>query len=253
MSPGRPMTPHERSEHLLCGANKRDGSTCRAFAGQGTEHLGTGRCKFHGGSTRNHRKAAAVTEARREMVKLGVPIPDIAPHDALLGLLRATSGHVAWLHAAVAQIDDLSNQEARVLVELYDSERDRLTRVAKACVEAGATDREVHVASSYADAIARALRATREGAEVSRGSRARAPDARGGRQRRPPRAGRDLRGRYLGEALRFGRLAARVARSNGSAWAAGPRRSLEYARRSFRRAGDARRRARWPRRNRRAA
>ena len=153
------MTPHERSEHLLCGANKRDGSTCRAFAGQGTEHLGTGRCKFHGGSTRNHRKAAAVTEARREMVKLGVPIPDIAPHDALLGLLRATSGHVAWLHAAVAQIDDLSNQEARVLVELYDSERDRLTRVAKACVEAGATDREVHVASSYADAIARALRA----------------------------------------------------------------------------------------------
>lgn len=37
--------------NALCGAKKRDGSgeTCRQVAGWGTDHVGTGRCKLHGG------------------------------------------------------------------------------------------------------------------------------------------------------------------------------------------------------------
>lgn len=33
---------------LICGANRK-GKTCRQVAGAGTQHLGWGRCKFHGG------------------------------------------------------------------------------------------------------------------------------------------------------------------------------------------------------------
>lgn len=38
--------PHER-----CGARNRHGGTCQHPAGYGTDHNGSGRCKFHGGAS----------------------------------------------------------------------------------------------------------------------------------------------------------------------------------------------------------
>jgi hypothetical protein len=38
-------------------------------------------------------------------------------------VLRATAGHVAWLHREVAGLEDLASQESRVIVTLYDNER----------------------------------------------------------------------------------------------------------------------------------
>jgi hypothetical protein len=35
----------------LCGAQRRSGGTCRKPAGSGTNHLGYGACKLHGGCT----------------------------------------------------------------------------------------------------------------------------------------------------------------------------------------------------------
>ncbi len=70
------------------------------------------------------------------MVTLGEPI-DIQPHDALLGILRSTAGHVAWLNAEVENLSDLKDQDAGILVRLYSEERDRLTRIAKVCMDAG--------------------------------------------------------------------------------------------------------------------
>jgi hypothetical protein len=50
-----------------CGARKHQGpGTCRRPAGWGTSHAGTGRCKLHGGSTRNHRQHAARVKAEAE-------------------------------------------------------------------------------------------------------------------------------------------------------------------------------------------
>lgn len=37
--------------HDRCNAHTRAGKRCKAWAGQGTEHLGTGRCKLHGGNS----------------------------------------------------------------------------------------------------------------------------------------------------------------------------------------------------------
>lgn len=50
-----------------CGAKKRDGSgdTCKRGAGQGTDHVGIGRCSLHGGNTPAHVVAAERVVAER--------------------------------------------------------------------------------------------------------------------------------------------------------------------------------------------
>ncbi len=44
----------------FCGARRRQGEgLCRRPAGWGTDHVGVGHCKLHGGSTKSHRTKAA--------------------------------------------------------------------------------------------------------------------------------------------------------------------------------------------------
>jgi len=137
-------TPEERSKRALCGARKKDGSQGRAYAGQGTPTPGLGRCKYHGGSTTPHR-VHAVAEARRRMVTLGTPIEHITAPEALMGLLRASAGHVAWLQQEVAALETLAGHDTQVLVSLYDSEQDRLMRIGEACVRAGVAEHLVRM------------------------------------------------------------------------------------------------------------
>ncbi len=134
----------------LCGARKKDGSLCRAFAGQGTAHLGVGVCKYHGGSTGAHRKHAVGLEAKRRMIKLGLPLDRIEPGEALAGLLRATAGHVNWLREEIMELNDLATGEAAVLLRMYDDERDRLTRISEAALRSGVSAEEVRLAESRA-------------------------------------------------------------------------------------------------------
>jgi|APHM01.1.fsa_nt_gi hypothetical protein len=39
------------SDEAICGAQNRDGDPCQQKAGWGTDHVGEGRCKFHGGAS----------------------------------------------------------------------------------------------------------------------------------------------------------------------------------------------------------
>ena len=49
------LPPKDPDEH--CNARKTDGSGyCQHPAGWGTDHNGRGRCKFHGGNTKNQEK-----------------------------------------------------------------------------------------------------------------------------------------------------------------------------------------------------
>jgi hypothetical protein len=157
-------TSEERSNFKLCGAKKKDGSRCRAYAGQGTEHFGTGRCKNHMGNTPAANKAAILIQAQADMVKLGVPIVDIDGPRALAGLLRATAGHCSWLQAEIAGLEDLADPEARVLIDLYSSERDRLTRIAQACVSSGIAERYIKIQEAQTLILGRALRRAAEAA-----------------------------------------------------------------------------------------
>jgi hypothetical protein len=152
------MTSERRSDYPLCGAKKKNGEECRAFAGQGTDHRGVGRCKYHGGSTPSHQTAAAKAEAERRMVTMGAPL-DVTPAAALKGVLRATAGHVAWLAAEVANLDSLDTPDAARLNKLYAEERDRLARTAAACLTAGIGKVEVEMAEAQADALTKAINA----------------------------------------------------------------------------------------------
>jgi hypothetical protein len=152
------MTSEERGTYALCGAKKKNGERCRAFAGQHTDHLGTGRCKYHGGSTPSHKTHAVKVEAEQRMATLGGPI-NVTPAAALMGMLRSTAGSVSWLDAEVKAQTDLESPEAKSLVRLWSDERDRLTRIAAACLSNGIGKAEVEMAEAQTEALAKAINA----------------------------------------------------------------------------------------------
>lgn len=51
--------------HDLCGATNRNGEPCQLKAGWGTDHLGVGRCKFHGGASTGPKDATGNKNARK--------------------------------------------------------------------------------------------------------------------------------------------------------------------------------------------
>jgi hypothetical protein len=67
--------PKPRKNTPSCGAKTKHHGKCRKQAGWGTDHLGYGPCRLHGGATRAHRKRAAEQMALDEMHRqLGMPV-----------------------------------------------------------------------------------------------------------------------------------------------------------------------------------
>jgi hypothetical protein len=154
-------TPAQRSLRALCGAKKKNGDTCRAFAGQGTDHPGVGRCKFHLGNTKNMRKHAVKLKAEEEVTRargqFGAKIP-VEPTEALLSVLHLSAGQLAWLHDELAEQTDKQSFDGQVLMRLWNDERDRVARIAKAALDAGVAERSIRLAETYGEAIATVLR-----------------------------------------------------------------------------------------------
>src|SRR5262245_56569410 len=135
-----PHTPEQRSAQLLCNARKKNGETCRAFAGQGTDHPGVGRCKFHGGSTRTHRHQAVVEQARIEAARFGEAF-EMEPVEALLWMVHLSAGQVRYLGEELATFGGTAKStEALVAHRLWNEERDRLSRISKAALDAGVAE-----------------------------------------------------------------------------------------------------------------
>jgi hypothetical protein len=153
------ITPEQRDQNPMCGAKKKNGELCRAFAGQGTKHPGSGRCKFHGGNTPNHDKRAVTMDLKRRLVTMGEPIEDVTAVSALLSELYASTGHVAWLRQQIADMseDTLATIEGQAIIRLYDGERDRKARIAKLCTEAGVDEAAVRVAEAQVTILGQAL------------------------------------------------------------------------------------------------
>ncbi|HTX31737.1 MAG TPA: hypothetical protein VMD09_10135 [Solirubrobacteraceae bacterium] len=107
-----------------------------------------------------------IEEAKAAMVKLGAPL-DIKPHAALLGLLRMTAGHVAYLYSEVGALEDVASPRARVLIDLYSIERDRLQKVAQACVGAGIAERFVRIEEAKVITLGQALSRASEAAGLT--------------------------------------------------------------------------------------
>jgi hypothetical protein len=156
-----------RSRHELCGATKKNGEKCRKYAGEGTEHLGVGRCKYHLGNTKEHKIHAVKVTAQKEAAKaqqtlleqavnFGV-ILDIEPVEALLMTLRMSYGHLSWLRFEITQLKDKASFDARVLLRMFDDERERVARIAKMALDAGVQERQVRLAERYGEMLANLL------------------------------------------------------------------------------------------------
>lgn len=165
-----------------CGAKlrQREG-TCTQVAGWGTDHVGEGPCKLHGGSTRSVAKGSRLRlverKARVVMETYGLPI-ETSPADALLAEVHRTAGHVAWLQQRVAELEErdvvwgttqiktggedggtTEAAEPNVWVRLYQAERAHLVKVSSEAIRCGIEERRVKLAESQGALVADVIRA----------------------------------------------------------------------------------------------
>jgi hypothetical protein len=149
-------TPRDQRKVPLCGAKKRNGKTCRAFAGQGTSHKGVGRCKNHGGSTPNHIASAAVAMARNRMVELGRPM-SVSPGQLMAGVINLQAGDLFALTTAIQELEDDTTPEGQALVRLYNAEKERSARITKLAADMGVDERLLALAESQTDLMAQVI------------------------------------------------------------------------------------------------
>src|SRR5262245_30165544 len=162
-----------RDNHALCGAKRRgDGKPCRKYAGEGTDHFGIGRCKYHGGATPTHKRHAVKVEAERRRSKFGEP-KKVLPGDALMEMLWTAYGNVHWLAEEIGKHEDLTSFEARVLIQAHQAERDRVANIAKTALDAGVQERQIRLAELYGEVIARAITRILDGLHLSPAQRTR--------------------------------------------------------------------------------
>lgn len=134
---------------------------------------------MHGGANPGAIAAAEKRATERDMVLaaeafgLGLDLPPVDAHEALLSELQRTHASVAWLGAVVADlehgdivwgmarhksdgVDRGTTMEAglNMWVKLWQSERDRLVSVAAACARAGIDERRTLIVESQARALA---------------------------------------------------------------------------------------------------
>lgn len=150
-----------------CHAVTRSKRLCKRPAGWGTDHVGTGACKLHGGSMTVHKKRAQRVEAEAAVQAYGLP-RTVDPFTALLEELARTAGHVQWLGVQVAQLEEGNmygpvggevhpKAEPHVWIRLYQEERSHLSNVAATCIKAGIEERRVRIAEQQGQLIAQVI------------------------------------------------------------------------------------------------
>jgi hypothetical protein len=178
--PGR-AEGDEAPQSGKCGSKLRHrAGYCGQAAGWNTNHLGIGRCAFHGGLTENHNKAAQTEQARRAVATYGLP-RDIDPAKALLEEVARTAGHVDYLAEKVRELEPEAlvwskskaeritasetpgtnvtiAAQVNVWLELYRAERKHLVDVSKTALAAGIAERQVKLAEQHGHLIADVLR-----------------------------------------------------------------------------------------------
>lgn len=164
-----------------CNAHKKTGGLCSKQAGWGTDHLGYGRCKLHGGSLPNHRENAKKLIAKEGVRAFALPL-NIDPKDALLEELHRTAGIIAFYEYQITELtgttvtnaltgpvgtegptesgaEQYPKSEAHIWIRLHQEEREHYVKIAKVCIDAGIAEREVKIAEAQAAMIAQGIRA----------------------------------------------------------------------------------------------
>src|SRR3954464_6194666 len=150
----RPLPPERR-----CGATTRKGGKCGYPAGHGTDHVGFGRCRRHGGNSPNGRRYAYQLEAIAQVPTMGGDL-EVEPTDALLYCVRREAGRQAWLRARLElEHGDVADPNSRVaeLARLETAATERLARFSAMALNAGVAERRTRMAKRQAQALAHAF------------------------------------------------------------------------------------------------
>lgn len=180
------------ASHDKCGATKRQGDRgpCLRPAGWGTDHVGVGCCKLHGGTTPSGvvagQRALAEKVLKTAVAAYGLPA-DVDPGTALLDEVKRTAGHVRWLQEKIQTLDpdnlirgtrsvkrtvgqsvegpvDVTATEVGPLIhvwlDLYLRERKHLAAVCKSALDAGIAERQIQLAEQAGERAGRWLHAS---------------------------------------------------------------------------------------------
>jgi hypothetical protein len=108
------------------------------------------------------------------------PPREVDPDQALLEEVWRAAGHVKWMGDRIADWDldpsEPLEPDQAVWLHQYQSERDRLVKVAKMVVDAGLAEKQLQVANKQAELIAVALETIFIGLELTAEQRRRIPD-----------------------------------------------------------------------------
>jgi hypothetical protein len=90
----------------ICGAAKANGEPCQQRAGHGTSHMGTGRCRTHGGKTPTQVLASAhaalsASPAVRAASPYPTPLNVVDVLDVLTEQVAIAAGNVHWLRQQI--------------------------------------------------------------------------------------------------------------------------------------------------------
>lgn len=142
-----------------CGGklHRRDG-TCTQPAGWGTDHVGHGRCKLHGGSAPSGRAAGLTARALAELDRLDVE-PATNPLEVLSQLAAEARALEQLLRSQVAALASLTYEtvsgaeQLRPLVSLWERWADRAAQFCAVMVKLNVDDRIVAIAVRTAEGI----------------------------------------------------------------------------------------------------
>lgn len=171
--------------HQHCGARTRLGHPCTRPAGWGTQHVGVGRCKMHGGASPHAEVNGQVQLARREYAVMGIPL-NVQPHEALLECIRIAAGEVAYASDRIAGLlpeeavgptistrplkweKGAESPEARVheegppalhiWIQVRHQALDRLAQYSATALKAGIEARLVDIAERQGEALVEVIR-----------------------------------------------------------------------------------------------
>lgn len=164
-----PPTPgHDRS---LCGGKKRQGDgCCRRPAGWGTPHAGAGRCKFHGGSTRNHQNSGHLAlveqQLHRDQQALTALLGTADPVEDPLRELQVLAGEAKrWKHLVAERVSGLASlgyagatgEQIKAEVQLLERAMDRLGHLLLGIGRLNIDERLARVSEQQAATVASAL------------------------------------------------------------------------------------------------
>jgi hypothetical protein len=171
---------HADGDKPKCGARKRQGAageTCTFVAGWGTDHVGFGHCRLHGGNTRTQRTAARAemvdSQARKVLATL-----DVSPvGDPFAALSRLAGQVLAWQEAISDIVNGLGDrvryegaagsEQLRAEIALYERAMDRTGHVLGMIAKLNIEDRMARVTERQADALVSALEAALAAAGIT--------------------------------------------------------------------------------------